>query len=98
LPGPPAPLPRGLHIRRGPKTSILSWRILRPASVRFHVLASKTPRPTKVTELAHLSVTRGTRFRVTLRNTLIARRYIRVLAVRGSRSRQSAAIHVARRP
>lgn len=90
--GPPAPLPRGLHLRRGPKASILSWRILRPARVRFHVLVAKAPRSQKVSQLAHLSVTGGTRFHVTLRNTLISGRYIRVLAVRGSRSRQSAAI------
>jgi hypothetical protein len=96
--GPPAPLPRGLHLRRGPKTSILSWRILRPASVRFHVLVSKTRGSTTVRQLAHLTVTRGTRFRVALRNTLIAHGFIRVLAVRGARSRRSAAISVARRP
>ena len=95
--GPPAPLPRGLRIRRGAKTSVLSWRILRPATVRFHVLASRTRAAESVTALARLPARRGTRFRVTLRNAEITGKFIRVLAVRGSRSRRSAAIRVPRR-
>ena len=95
--GPPAPLPRGLRLRRGTKTSVLSWRTLRPATVRFHVLASKTKGATSVTPLAQLPAKRGTRFRVTLRTARISGKFIRVLAVRGSRSRRSAAIRVPRR-
>jgi hypothetical protein len=95
-PGPPAPLPRGLRLRRGKRTSTLSWRILRPANVAFNVLASRTKGTTSVTAVARLSARRGTRFHVTLRNAQIAGRFIRVLAVRGDRSRRSAAIRVAR--
>ena len=69
-----------------------------PASVRFHVLAGKTRRATQLTPLARLSVSRGARFAVTLRNAQIAGRYIRVVAVRGARSRQSVTLHVTRRP
>ncbi len=95
--GPPAPLPRGLRLRRGKKTSVLSWRILRPATVRFHVLASKTKGAESVTALVQLPARRGTLFRVTLRTAQISGKFIRVLAVRGSRSRRSAAIRVPRR-